>query len=319
VTRCPSMSLAPSALVQLDSACELFSKAARGFRATKVLVSGPDVSVHRAGNSQSWQSIMMNLREKAHYSLEEYRLGNGSPLSRMNPSDPSSPVDDDELSILGGKTRLVSDGEPSSPRLMDRSPTTQNPVVPLPIPSNMQAQLDLNTQMYIRSFNQQGQQQQQQQQLPLSAAPLSQTSSASSFMDVMQSPQDYSDMSPVSMFGMSTMPQATSYNPSNTNVYQPQQVQQQQQQVYQTSPGPSNQGFVSDFPQYFPVYDYGAGLNNSGLTMNGGSQNVGGYGVPNSPQLETPSHPGAQRRSSGSPEAATLQATWQDFVATMGI
>lgn len=33
------MSLAPSALVQLDSACELFSKAARGFGAEKVLVS----------------------------------------------------------------------------------------------------------------------------------------------------------------------------------------------------------------------------------------------------------------------------------------
>jgi len=33
------MSLAPSALLQLDSACELFSKAAPGFRAVKVLVS----------------------------------------------------------------------------------------------------------------------------------------------------------------------------------------------------------------------------------------------------------------------------------------
>ena len=32
------MSLAPSALLQLDSACELFSKAARGFQANKVLV-----------------------------------------------------------------------------------------------------------------------------------------------------------------------------------------------------------------------------------------------------------------------------------------
>ncbi len=38
VTRCPSMSLAPSALVQLDSACELFSKVAKTFRAEKVLV-----------------------------------------------------------------------------------------------------------------------------------------------------------------------------------------------------------------------------------------------------------------------------------------
>jgi len=38
VTRCPSLSLAPSALVQLDSACALFSKAAIGFKAEKVLV-----------------------------------------------------------------------------------------------------------------------------------------------------------------------------------------------------------------------------------------------------------------------------------------
>ncbi|EIN06066.1 hypothetical protein PUNSTDRAFT_54365 [Punctularia strigosozonata HHB-11173 SS5] len=38
VTRCPSMSLAPSALLQLDSACELFSRTADLFRAQKVLV-----------------------------------------------------------------------------------------------------------------------------------------------------------------------------------------------------------------------------------------------------------------------------------------
>lgn len=34
------MSLAPSALVQLDSACDLFAKTAPGFRAEKVFVSG---------------------------------------------------------------------------------------------------------------------------------------------------------------------------------------------------------------------------------------------------------------------------------------
>lgn len=39
VTRCPSLTLAPSALVQLDSACDLFAKVAPGFRAEKVLVS----------------------------------------------------------------------------------------------------------------------------------------------------------------------------------------------------------------------------------------------------------------------------------------
>jgi len=45
VTRCPSLSLAPSALVQLDSACALFSKAARGFKAEKVLVRFISISL----------------------------------------------------------------------------------------------------------------------------------------------------------------------------------------------------------------------------------------------------------------------------------
>jgi hypothetical protein len=40
VTRCPSINLAPSALSQLDSACEVFAKVADGFGAQKVLVSG---------------------------------------------------------------------------------------------------------------------------------------------------------------------------------------------------------------------------------------------------------------------------------------
>lgn len=35
------MSLAPSALVQLDSSCELFAANAVGFKAEKVLVSAP--------------------------------------------------------------------------------------------------------------------------------------------------------------------------------------------------------------------------------------------------------------------------------------
>ena len=38
VTRCPSMSLASSALVQHDSACDLFAKTAKHFHAEKVLV-----------------------------------------------------------------------------------------------------------------------------------------------------------------------------------------------------------------------------------------------------------------------------------------
>ncbi|KAG9312894.1 hypothetical protein JVU11DRAFT_6327 [Chiua virens] len=122
VTRCPSMSLAPSALVQLDSACELFSKTARGFRAQSVL------------------DIMLTLQKKAHISLNEFRKGKISPLTRQlsSHSEPTSPFqDDDELATLGGRTRLVAKKDSlspqSSPGVVDRSPTSSNPVVPLPL------------------------------------------------------------------------------------------------------------------------------------------------------------------------------------------
>ncbi|KAF9245323.1 hypothetical protein BU15DRAFT_41174 [Melanogaster broomeanus] len=124
VTRSPSMSFAPSALVQLESACDLFSKAARGFRAQSVL------------------EIMMTLQKKARLSLHEFRRGNISPLTRQisSQSEPGSPFEDnDELSTLGGKTRLVAKKDSmspqSSPSVTDRSPTSLNPVVPLPLAS----------------------------------------------------------------------------------------------------------------------------------------------------------------------------------------
>jgi hypothetical protein len=118
------MSFAPSALIQLDSACELFSKAARGFRAQAVL------------------EIMVTLQKKAHLSLHEFRRGNVSPLSRQisSQSEPGSPFgEDDELSTLGGKTRLVDKKDSlsphSSPSIIDHSPTSLHPVVPLPLAS----------------------------------------------------------------------------------------------------------------------------------------------------------------------------------------
>ena len=48
------MSLAPSSLAQLDSACELFSKAARGFRANKVLVPIMSLNVLVLMNLTPW-------------------------------------------------------------------------------------------------------------------------------------------------------------------------------------------------------------------------------------------------------------------------
>ncbi|RDB15834.1 putative transcriptional regulatory protein C1F7.11c [Hypsizygus marmoreus] len=307
VTRCPSMSLAPSALVQLDSACELFSKAARGFRAGKIL------------------NIMLNLREKAHFSLEEFKNGRGSPLTKYNMSsaEPPTPVeDDDELSILGGKTRLVAKKEPSSPTILERSPTSQNPVVPLPLSPSMQGHVHPSVWEYLDSFTPQNHNHNQ--------SPVHRHNSASSAGGSSSHNSFSEEVSPVSMYGMSTLPtsptfqtEPSSYIPHSQQQYQqsspthqfPQQQQQQQQHLPHAPQGtimggmqsPVTNGSTSQtFPQYFPVYDYGNGM------VNGGVNGINGFG--SAPMLDANPLPPGHRRSSGSPEG-NMQSTWQDFVA----
>ncbi|KAG7093830.1 hypothetical protein E1B28_007469 [Marasmius oreades] len=267
VTRCPSMSLAPSALVQLDSACELFSKAARGFRATKVL------------------SIMLNLQERAHASLNEFRKGTRSLGRHSSMGEPLTPVsDDDELAMLGGKTRLVKK-EPGSPPMLHRSPTSHNPVVPLPLPSSATSHVDPNVLEYLRSF------QSNHAQEPPSAH--------SSYSDGIEG------MSPVSMYGLTALPGASPFHSERNNFG-----------VHGTSSSPTSQhasrtmgmngsGSQSQsFPQYFPVYDYG-----SSSTM------ANGFG--SAPMLDANPLPNQRRSSSGSPEQNSMHSTWQDFVNDM--
>ncbi|KAF8885022.1 fungal-specific transcription factor domain-containing protein [Infundibulicybe gibba] len=259
VTRCPSMSLAPSALVQLDSACELFSKAARGFRAAKVL------------------GIMLHLQEKAHYSLDEFRNGKGSPLSRYaSSSEPPTPVDDnDELSVLGGKTRLVAKKEPSSPTLLD------------------QQQVHPSVIDYLQSFQPQPQQHS--------------ASSGHSFTDA--------DISPASAYGLSPMNTQFHTEPSSfliqtqpSQLVPPQPIMSQQNHTSSPShmsrqhPGmlDNNSSAAHSLPQYFPVYDYGSVAMTNGI---------------GTPMLDHNPMPGQRRSHSGSPEA-NMHTTWQDFVVT---
>uniref|UniRef100_A0A0W0FX10 Zn(2)-C6 fungal-type domain-containing protein n=1 Tax=Moniliophthora roreri TaxID=221103 RepID=A0A0W0FX10_MONRR len=271
VTRCPSMSLAPSALVQLDSACELFSKAARGFRAIKVM------------------NIMLQLQKRAHQNLEEFRQGNRSPPGRHGSmNEPLTPVDDDdELAILGGRTRLVKK-EPSSPQILERSPVSHNPVVPLPLP---RSQMDPNVLEYLSSFQSQSQ-------------PSSSTTTYSDGVD---------SISPVSMYGLTTLPgpsypesgpfsqsipqsQSTLPSQSSTNGHH---LRHHSSQNMGMNGGSINGGSQS-FPQYFPVYDYGS------------SSTINGY--PQTPVLNTDPQPHLRRSSSGSPEQNSMNTTWQDFI-----
>jgi hypothetical protein len=255
---------------------------------------------------------MLHLQEKAHYSLNEFKKGRDSPLTKYNmPSaamDTGSPVeDDDELSKFGGKTRLVKQ-EPSSP-ILDRSPLSLNPVVPLPWSPSME-----NPQVlaYLRTFGPD----------PWTGQEHSQGGSATR----QNSGSTYGEVSPG--FGMAPLPSSPSFH-SEPMPFGVQQQQHQQSQQHQLSPpqqqypsmmqqqrhmsggmngqtATSMAASSSSFPQYFPVYDYG---------MPAGGSSVNGY-PPSSPMADsnhTLAH--SQRRGSGSPDS-NMQAVWQDFVVS---
>jgi hypothetical protein len=252
---------------------------------------------------------MLNLQQKAHYSLDEYRKGRGSPMNRSEPPTP----DTDELSVLGGRTRLVAKQEPSSP-IIDRSPTTHNPIVPLPLSPSMEGQMHPSIWEYLDTFSPHQNQTQDS----------SRRHSSSSSAGIPSGHNSFSE--DVSMYGMSSLPTPSAFQsePASfiVNHQAPSAAHQSSHRrqtshssisSIQTNPaGPSTNGGLS-FPQYFPVYDYGNAMNNGGI--NGNYANGNGF-VPG-PTLEPPlSH--VQRRATGSPEG-NMHSTWQDFVTEMAI
>lgn len=187
---------------------------------------------------------MLDLRVRAHECLDEFRKGNngrsGSALDALTP-----PNDNDELAILGGKTRLVKK-EPGSPHMFG-SPNTHNPVVPLPLSPTASAHP--NVVEYLNSF--------QYQQQPTSA-------SSNSYSD--------DSISPVSTYGLSALPANPihDFHPESSG-YQPATPTSQTmlqsgepssfQQQHQHSSSVNGSSGLASFPQYFPVYDYGSSFN----------------------------------------------------------
>lgn len=271
---------------------------------------------------------MLQLQQRARYSLEEFKRGNINTVTNRYPvgSEPVSPDNDnDELAILGGKTRLVAKIElPLSPNLMERSPNSHNPIVPLPLSPTMQHHMDPSVVEYLHSFGP-----------PIatnSGGPLSANGSQ-------MSPQSASfsadvELSPVSVYGMTP----TNYGAQDASSYMsPTQSHPQQQQQHHsmrhvgssshhhhhqsnsgnslcdvamssatTTSKSSIPASLQSFPQYFPVFDYGSGM------MNGTGPMTAPAAYGGAPILDNPS-PTVQRRASGSPEG-NMQSTWQDFV-----
>ena len=248
---------------------------------------------------------MLHLQEKAHFSMNEFRRGKGSPLSRYGSiNGPTSPPDDDdELSILGGKTRLVSKKEPGSPTILDRSPNSSNPVVPLPLSPTIVHPSVLD---YLYSFNNSGHNQHGQ--------PNQTSSNANGFSNGLASGTTHGsypdvDISPVSVYGMSPL------NEQSYQEYLPQQPMQDMMQSpqknmtsHQHAPQVSTRSDMT-FPQYFPVYDYGGSSYTNGNSF--------GQALGQTPILDANPIPG-QRKTSGSPDV-NMQSTWQDFVNTMSM
>lgn len=199
---------------------------------------------------------MLTLQKKAHISLNEFRKGKISPITRQlsSHSEPGSPFEDnDELSTLGGKTRLVAKKDSlspqSSPAVIDRSPTSSNPVVPLPLASGS-SHVHPTVVDYLKTFGH---------------AAGAHTNGPT-----------YTDASAFNT------PVREHYETSGYNDC-PAQIR-----PMELVPG--------QFPSYFPVYDYGMVPEN-------------GY-----PQMN---HMSSTRRES--PEANTIQNTWQDFVNSSGL
>lgn len=197
------------------------------------------------------------LQKKAHISLNEFRKGKISPIVRQlsNQSEPGSPFDeDDELSTLGGKTRLVAKKDSlspqSSPVTLDRSPTSLNPVVPLPLASGS-SHVHPNVVDYLKTF------------------------------------------------GHTTNSHANGSTYTDASSYSSPVREQYETSGYHDCPsqGQPMELVPGQYPNYFPVYDYGMVPETGYHQMNG--------------------HMPAPRRES--PEANTMQNTWQDFVNSSGL
>ena len=183
---------------------------------------------------------MLRLQKKAHASLSEYQAGLSSHLRRRgsgSTSEHQTPVpEDDELTTLGGKTRLAKTEPVVTPPLR-LSPASQSPVVPLPLSPINEPQIHPNIIEYLRTF--------------------------------VHTPDPEYTARPSSTH---QFPDASMYRPAGSFASDASLFQQPQQQS-QSCSGQTVCFDTTPFPEYFPVYDYGSTDSNAlmqmDVTMNG--------------------------------------------------
>ena len=231
------------------------------------------------------QEIMTKLREKAHASLQAFKEGRGSPLVRsVTLSDTDGSLEDDELSMFGGRTRLVGKGSvptrPSTPVLIQQSPTSHQPVIPCPL-QQIDEHVHPSVLDYLRTFGPTRSPQvpshvpaapSRANSMLLSTPPLTDTTA---LFDISASYPSPPGSSTLSSAPQTPLPHGLSENALDMSV----------------------------FPTYFPAFDYGGS---------------GGIGA-----LCSPIHLGTQIPEehcvrNTTPEA-TMQNSWEDFITQFGL
>lgn len=232
--------------------------------------------------------------------------------------------EEDELSVLGGKTRLVSKKETLSPVFTQRSPISHTPVVPLPLSPGA---LPQNVLDYLQSFRPSVDNVQQHatayasQQFPTSLG-------NSSFDPVSPHEQTRPSLS-VEMTQSSFYSTQPAFGGNAMSSYLPHQPGAQQTTMDRgVMPLPPPQQNLADtsvrendmaFPQYLPVYDYGlasASYINGSDSMFGTDQSLS-VTMDTTPSTLVQQQRYQPRRSSDSPDGS-MQTMWFEFVNSMG-
>ena len=234
---------------------------------------------------------MIKLREKARASLQAFKEGRGSPLVRnVTLSDTDGSLEDDELSMLGGRTRLVGKGSipsrPPTPAPIQQSPMSHQPVIPCPL-KQIDEHVHPSVLDYLRTF---GPTRSPQVPSRVPAAP----SRANSML-----------LSTPPLLSTAPLPDTAALFDIAASYPSPPGSSTQSSSPQTPRPlGLSENALdMSVFPTYFPAFDYGGN---------------GGIGALCSPIHLDTQIPEERCASNTTPEA-TMQSSWQDFIAQFGL
>jgi len=231
---------------------------------------------------------MIQLREKAHVSLQAFKDGRESPLARpVALSDGNLSLDDDELTILGGKTRLVGRGSAAptrapTPTVVQQSPAANPLLFPFSLEQGIHEHMSSTVLDYTNAF------------VPLPPLP--------------QSPATINLNFPTNMHIPSPSPEAPMFFDINGSYPSPPMSSANSSALHtpRSSFGlPDDTLDITMFQSCFPGLEYGS------------STGVGAVGSPIQLISQIPEDQSMQNTAVKT--EAAMQSSWQDLITQFGL